>query len=461
MTNVNLHFFDLRHVGSPSLGQPVAFDSLLISAQDHIHKNWHIRLRPDVVFNPKAVEQSDALNHVRPDGITEYEWVRAIESIFYDPLTLHVGIGCSGRTYDHLRYALYRCLSPHPAYESTKARHMLDLVTLLRATAFLRPSALPFEIDPSWSDERIKNYVFQLLPGASESDTVFQLASMMRSAHPKLFSYGVKCTSTDRISEVLGLVKGQIESLAMLKPVFMTHDLIAHPSKCGVFLPMGTDPEYPSIVYMVDLNCDLSELIENADQPTKFFRDQAFELSKPIVRVSLNRLPFVVGLGALDSACWNELGLSRELVAFNAKLLRGQQELSLTLCEFSAGAAVGVPADPEFQLISSDYRPADLELLRYLHEQPMAEWEKICRERAHDQRIARLAESLIRRSGNPILDSGADKAWRSHCANRLTNKVPDERVAALTAYSKNVIGKPSAPIGLLTVCQHWLDTIES
>lgn len=457
MSELLLHFYDLIHIGSPSYGQPIHFDSVLHSGLQRVHQSWNIRLRPDVVFNPMLISQTEAFDQVTENGITEYEWVRAVEPIFQNAKALHIGLGSSGQAYDHLRYSLYRCLSTVPASGNVKGRHQVDLLTVIRAMAILRPSDLPFKVDPCLDDQKLRILVRSKLPGASAADSAYLLIKALYETNPRFIAYAISISTVEALGEKCGLVNQRIESLSLLRPVLVSHESLMHPSRFGAFMAMGTDPEFENIVYMVDLNADLSCVAHEPDNLEAFIRENPGQTDRPIIRLNLSRLPFISGLAALDSEGWGRTGMCKETVAFNIGLLRGMSDLSLELCELSAGGIVDLSADPEFQLFSTDYIPSDIALLDRIHKTPFDQWPAMWGE-AHDQRIARLAEGLIRRFATPLHSKDELQAWNSHCAKRLLKGLPDDRVAALNAYCRFIIGTPSAPVGMRTAAKHWLST---
>lgn len=453
-----IHFYDAQYIGTPALGQLVAFDSLACTASDVRRYSTRIRLRQDVSFSPQAIEQLDCYDQDLGEGETEYEWSRKAQSLFESPATLHVGLGNTSSLDNYIRFAMYRCLSTLPNTELPPGAHYLDLLTVSRALSLLRPDTDPHKLPSQWNERRRRNYVFCTYGDAARAESVKDFAGSLSGANPGMFAHAIAHSSPRQIASLCGLVDGQVESLSILKPVFICHEKLMAPNQFGVFLALGTDPQYRNIVYMVDLQCDLSDLIEDAGESvSKFIRSEADESDKPVVRVNLNRIPFVSPLGVVDRSTAARLGIDPSLIKSRVAQLQNLPELCLALLEVSGASGANLVADPDFQLYGAEYLEPDKALLRNLHQASPDEWGGLLI-RAHDARITALGERLIRRC-KPALSSKSEmQNWVEHCASRLVGKVDPSRMQATKAYCSNVAGSPANPLGMRTAAKHWLHT---
>src|SRR5690606_31692506 len=110
-------------------------------------------------------------------------------------------------------------------------------------------------------------------------------------------------SSADQIASLCGLVDGHVESLSSLRPVFVCHEQLCSAKHFGLFLAVGTDPQYKNIIYLVDLESDLTDLIEDGgNSVTRFIRTEPSQYDRPVLRVNLNRVPFVSPIGVIDPA---------------------------------------------------------------------------------------------------------------------------------------------------------------
>lgn len=457
---LTIHFYDSQYIGAPAYGQLVTFDSLVMSGGEVGRFQAKIGLRPDVAFFPQSVEQGDCFALDMASGISEYEWSRKAHDLFVAPGSLHVGIGNTGTLDSFIRFALYRCLSTLPNTTSPPGAHYLDLLTVCRAINLLRPESAPFTIPNAWGEQRKREFICNEFPHDSRADTVKELAKRLMTASPKLMAHAISHSSPEQIANLCGLVDGQVESLAELRPVFLCHQQLLSERGYGVYLALGTDPQYRNIVYMIDLQADLSALVaDRGANVASFIRTEASQLDKPVVRVNLNRIPFASPLGVLDRSTAIRLGIDAGAVKSNAALLIDKTDLCLALLEVSGASEANLNGDPDFQLFGAEYLPPDRSLLQQLHRTDSSGWEALITS-AQDARITTLGLRLIRRCSPALLSEGDSKLWQAHCASRLIGRADVSRIAETRDYCTNIASSTAYPLGMRAAARHWLHTTE-
>ncbi|WP_116893077.1 hypothetical protein [Pseudomonas savastanoi] len=455
-----IHFYDGQYLGTPSQGQLVSFDSLTCGGVDSSRYSERIALRADVAFSPENVEQLDCFDLDFSTGVTEYEWSRTAQELFARPNTLHVGIGNTSALDHFIRYSLYRSLSTLPNTLAPDGAHFIDLLTVCRAITLLRPTTMPFELPVEWGEQRKRELVQRIYERSSRADTVLALARSIWSSSPKLMSHAVAHSAPAQIGSLCGLIDGQIDSLAALRPVFICHEHLLADERWGIFLALGTDPQYANIIYMVDLQCDLSDLVLDAGASvTRFIRTQTHQSDRPIIRVNLNRIPFVSPLGVIDSKTASRLRIDAPTVKRNAAQISLQHDICLALMEVSGASENTLKGDPDYQLYGAEYLESDCHLLNRLHASPRVEWAGLVRT-AHDSRITALGDRLIRRLEPALLNETEVKEWYAHCASRLMGNADSGRRAEAMKYCSTISGSDAYPIGMRAAAQHWLKTVE-
>lgn len=453
----NIHFYDGQYIGTPALGQLVSFDSLACGPNGVSHYTTQVSLRPDASFVPQAIEELDCFDLDLQAGVSEYQWSRKAQELFSTPASLHVGIGSTSTLDNFIRFSMYRCLATLPNTELPLGAHYLDLLTVSRALSLLRPETSPIAMPESWSEQRRRAFVFNTYDSESRAVSVMEFAKAIAGANPSLLAHAIAHSSPAQIANLCGLVDGQVETLP-LKPVFVCHEQLMSPMQYGVFLPIGTDPQYKNIVYMVDLQCDLAELIDDAGMSvSRFIRSAAGEQDKPVVRVNLNRVPFVSPLGVVDRSTASRLGISPSMIKSRLALLQGQSDLSLALMEVSGASDASLVADPDYQLYGAEYLDPDIALLSRLHCHEPADWEGLLVQ-ANDARIRALGMRLIGRCEPALLREDELQEWLAHCASRLVGRGAQPRLQAIKEYCANVVGTPGYPMGVRAAAQHWLHT---
>lgn len=456
-----IHFYDAQFIGTPAQGQLVSFDSLALSGGEVSRYCTQISLRPDVAFSPQSVELTDLFDVDLLAGVSEYDWSRKAQTLFERQSTLHVGVGNTS-TVDHfIRYALYRCLSTLPNTELPESSHFLDLLTLCRAISILRPESLTTGMDSNWAESRKREYVFRQGTADSRAECVMELVREIAAANPKMLAHAIGNSAPSQIANLLGLVDGNVESLTSLKPVFVCHEHLMATQRYGFYLALGTDPQYTNIVYVIDLQADLTDLIaDGGESVARFIRTKANDVVKPIVRLNLNRVPFVCPVGVVDAACSKRLSIDLRAIKQNAALLQSQPELCLALLEVSGASESSLSGDPDYQLFGAEYLGADKSLLQRMHATQPDGWDVLFAS-ANDARIAALGTRLIRRCTPALLSEGEKNLWREHCAQRLVGRADPARVIATKEYCLGIENSSAIPKGMSAAARHWLKTIET
>lgn len=455
-----IHFYDAQYLGTPSQGQLVSFDSLSSGLDGDSRYGVQISLRSDVAYHPEAVERLDCFDLNLSEGVTEYEWSRKAQTLFETPGSLHVGIGNTAALDHFIRFALYRCLSTLPNTVLPADAHYLDLLTVCRAISLLRPSTMPFELPVAWAEQRKREYIQNVLGCDSRAETVVELARAINESSPKMLAHAISHSSPVQIADLCGLVEGQVESLSSLRPVFICHEQLLTEHQWGVFLTLATDPQYTNIVYMVDLQSDLTELVEDSgDSVSRFIRTDASQNDRPIVRVNLNRIPFACPLSVIDEPTAIRLRISLAAIKQNTALLVSKNDICLALMEVSGASETTLKGDPDYHLFGAEYLEPDRLLLDILHDSPRAEWSGIFQS-ANDARIIALGERLIRRLEPTLLSAEEAKKWHSHCASRLLGRADPIRIATTKGYCSHIAGSDAYPQGVRAAARHWLHTTE-
>lgn len=456
-----IHFYDAKFIGTPAMGQLVSFDSLVCSSEQTEHYAVQITLRPDAVFNPESIEQMDVFDMDLSTGISEYQWSRRAQALFERPGTLHIGVGNTHSIDNYIRFALYRCLSTLPNTELPQGAHYLDLLTICRVFSLLRPEHMRIELKADWSELRRRDYLFTVMESDSRAHSIVDLARDLATANPKLFAYAIAHSSPHQIARECGLVDGRVESLASLKPVFVCHESLMAPQKFGCYLALGTDPQYPkSLIYMIDLQADLTALIEDAGmEVNRFIRTSIDQFDRPIIRVNLNRIPFVSPVSVIDQARAKSLQIDLDRIKHNTRLLQEQLDLCLALMEISGASDASINGDPDFQLYGAEYPGSDRALLTSLHAAPAEDWRSLL-SKANDARITALGNRLIRRCSPALLGEDETKKWRAHCANRLLGRADPNWITATRDYCLGIANSTEYPKGMRAAAHHWLHTTE-
>ncbi|KKN96070.1 hypothetical protein LCGC14_0169990 [marine sediment metagenome] len=456
----NIHFYDSAWIGRPADGQPTRFESLMYKSGVGECTTHSIKLRADVAFDPLLVEDSASFSSDLSAGASEYEFARELERLFSTSNTLHIGLGITSEQADVLNHCRYRCLSTLPHCTPPANTFQLDLITVLRAINLLRPPGDELLVDPFAATSVIHSQLLARFPSVLAVDSIKQVMGHIQAHAPKLLKHSLGHTCVNQIQKSFGLESGQIDSLGSVNPLLIVHESIGPRTfVCG--FPIGVDPQDPHLVYMVDLQADLSDLAEDGSENVqRFVRQDPNDRTKPISTLDLTRIPFVCPLSAVDVQTAERLDIDKSVINHNVQLMRYQSELCLAMMDYSE-AGRSTKADPDYQLRSGDYSPQDLHLLEQLHKTEFSEWPALL-DRASDSRIKTLAWRLSCRAGASAPKSQAGERWAAHCASRLKAGLSVEQLSRRVQFCKRVLEGPesASPLGVRTAALHWLSIME-
>lgn len=455
----SIHFYDALHIGIPATGQLLAFDSLMCREGTESRYSVNLQLRPDVAFDPVALEDSEGFNLPLDEGVSEYEWSRHAQALFAQADTLHIGVGNTSLVDNFIRYSLYRCLSQLPNTEIQPRSYFLDLLTVSRAISILRPSSTQTMFAPHWSEARRRQAIFQHRATDGRADAVADFAKDLSAANPRLMAHAISYSSPRKIMTLAGMPEGHVEQLDSLKPLFVCHESIMAKEHFGIYLAMGTDPQYENMIYGIDLQADLSDLLRDGGQDiSRFIRERPDQIDRPVVRINLNRVPFVCPVTVINPTTAIRLGLDMRIVLSRATALMKMPDLCLALMEVSGVSLANMNADPDYQLYGAEYLNHDLSLLGDLHSRQYCDWDALIH-KAHDTRITALGRRLVQRWAPDVMSSVDAEAWRRHCAARLQARIDPKRLPELQGYCTLIAATDAAPKGLRAAAKHWLNTI--
>lgn len=445
---MNLHFFDVLTAGkSPAEGQVLRFHAINYSDDETVSQRMlSVRIRDDVYVPAKDIDATPLALMELGQGISECEFSRAVAPVFESPDTLHIGIGTTSKLEPFVRHALYRNLIPARLSSSSGGRH-LDLDTLFRAIAILRPQEMP---EPFTADLSLLSRQFRSSMWDANWDLdnrairVKELLGAAQERSPKLIEHCIARSSSSAIKDALGLDAGEVSDLSSVVPSIVIHPSIITQSGYGLLYPLAIDVTYPDIAYMADLECDLSALVDDSDAGLESLLRKARGDGLPIVRVPLSRIPFVAPLGAIRPDDARRLKINLGFVKDNIARLRAATGLAARLRDEPILELSPQLADVDHRMWAGDFSRHDMEVMRALHEEGFDRWIDIAAG-AHDLRVMDLAVRVLAREAPNLLPEGQREGWRAHVAARLNSTTPGSLAQELQAFQNASSEYPSAP----------------
>lgn len=446
---MKMHFYDLLHVGkSPAEGQVLRFHSALFGGDNELtERNLAVRLRDDVAVPTKNIDTSPLALLNLNQGISEAEFARAASSLFDLHGTLHVGLSNTSKLDPYVRHSIYRSLMPTRCIGIDPGVHYLDLETLYRAIAILRPQDLPpgCSADPSKLDTYFHTVMWELdWEKDNRAIGVKNILLAAQASSPKLVEHAFSTSNVRSIKLALGMDDGEVSDLAAVKPCLVIHPSILSPKGFSLLLPLATDINYPDIAYMADLESDLSPIFGDEGASLESLVRKSKDDGRPLVRVSLSRLPFVAPLGVIRPEDSKRLRVDTSVVSANVRMLRGNLTLAARLRDEPILELTPLSADVDHRMFAGEFPPADLQFMREIHERDYEEWFPLL-SKAQDLRVRELAIRLIAREAFTSLPPDLQSNWVQHVNARMKSASPSSLAVQLQALENIATDYPSAP----------------
>lgn len=452
---VAIHFYDAITAGkSPAEGQIVRYDSLMCEeSQQPQVLEMMVGLRTDVHVDLEAAANSELGSMDLLSGHSELECATTVHSHFTRPNCLHIGLGNTTRVDPFLRSTFYRNLLPFPCIGLPGNSYYLDLETMLRAINILRPDEYPWPDSPDPTKTQPFQHFLMWGVTLSGENRAVRMRDVLADTHascPKLVGHALKHSSVQSIKSALGLERGEVSDLESASPVFLAHQTLQAPKGFILGLPIGVDITYPDILYVADLESDLSQLCNPAVRSYQaFVRNPTSNPNGPLVRVSLSRFPFCAPLSAIRPTDADRLSIDIGLVKRRVAELRSATFLPSKLKEVPVLQLATQPSDVFHRMWAGDFSMKDQTLMRELHQAPMDKWINLGMG-ASDGRFLELVVRLLGRLAPELLTSGQRSEVEGYIQSRFSrNSEPSFWVAELLNQAQDGNEASSAAAGLM------------
>ena len=361
--------------------------------------------------------------------MTELEWARTAHQHFTTPECLHVAFGATGRLEQFIRFSMYRNLLPFPSVGLPDWLHYLDLETLTLAIQLLRPDEFPWRKSKLSSPAALHQFLTwdAKLLGQNRAIRAKEILEALVGSSPRLVEHAIRMSSLPALKVALGLDGGEVSDLEAVHPNLLVHSSIAGRHNGLLAFPVAVDVTYPDMLFVADLEADLSELCDpTTERLSNLVRTRPGDSAKPLVRVSLSRLPFCAPMRTIRPADAARLRIDQALVTSNVAKLRECGFLAARLKEEPILELAPQPFDVYHRMWAGDFSPADQERMRQLHAAQPCDWLRIVSSGV-DGRLMELGERLIGRESPDLLPPTRLAAWTAHVQGRAGGdlKTPD------------------------------------
>ena len=277
--------------------------------------NILVKMTDDALPSPGAINVTGITPQMTlQDGISEAEFCKYVTEEVFTPDTVAVGYNTVRFDDEFMRACLWRNFYDPYEWEWKDGRSRWDMLDVVRMVRALRPEGIEW---PFTEEGKATNRLELLtkLNGLSHehahdalSDVyaTIAVARMIKEKQPKLFDFLFKMREKNDVKRLVNLENK--------KPfVYVSGRYASEYEKATVVVPLTAGRNGNVLVY--DLRYNLDEIDK--------------ENCYPIVKeLCLNKCPAVAPVGVLRDEDWERIGLTREMVEGNLKVLMEHPEFA-------------------------------------------------------------------------------------------------------------------------------------
>ena len=402
--------------------------------------NILVKMTDDALPSPGAINVTGITpQQTLMDGISEAEFCRYVMEEVFVPETIAVGYNTVRFDDEFMRATFWRNFYDAYEWQWMEGRSRWDILDVVRLTRALRPEGIewPFREDGKPTN-RLE--LITKLNGVSHehahdalSDVyaTIAVAKLIRDKQPKLFDYLLKMRDKRE-------VRGLIDVRRPQPFVYASGRYSNDHNKTTVAYPLASGRNGNVLVY--DLRYNLEKILEQGGEKSKSAVESERESTSaerssdnyasksyfPIVKeLCYNKCPAVAPMGVLESGDgWNKIGLTRETVEDNLKVLLGHPEFAVQMHERYEKRPEFPPAiEPEAALYEGFLNDRDKSMVAKVRKKgpnELADW--------HPEFIdERLPELLLHYKGRnypEALSETEAEAYEEYRAARLRRQAP-------------------------------------
>ena len=374
----------------------------------------YCRLSADYIPDPAACMVTGITpQEVKAKGLPESEFIEKINDIFSVPGTCVCGFNTLKFDDEFIRNALYRNFIDPYQREWKNGNTRWDIIDLVRACHDLRPQGI------SWPPANANgNPVFKLTEmtaannieqiGAHDAmvdvNATIAVAKLIKKVQPKLFSYYL--TLRSKIT-----VKNLLDPQDTPKPVLHTCGAFTNPNGCSsLIVPITPHVKNENTIVCFDLSKDIAPLL--AAKAEDVFKVPG------VLRVAINRVPFIAPVNTLTSSDYQRLGIDYASCMRRYDEITKNRTALILKIRSNEGDEFENPDDPDFQIYSKFFSDYDKKLFNVVRSTPPEQRLKL-NLRFEDPRCAQMLWRHVCRNYPKVLDDNDMAKWKSFASTRL------------------------------------------
>ena len=387
------------------------------------------RLSPDYLPTPDSCLITGITpQEVNERGIPEAEMIERLRAEFMVPETIAVGYNNINFDDEVIRSTLYRNLYDPFEREYRNKCSRWDIINLVRATRDLRPDGIVFSKlndetnAPSFklTDLTEENNIEQI--GAHDAlvdvRATIAIAKLIKEKQPKLFQWAITHRSKNEISK-------EIKVLNHIPFLHTCPLFVSEKGNTDPLLPLFYEAEKSAALYCFDLTHEIPESAKGSYQETG------------IMRLMINRCPFIAPISTLDTASEQRLGFTKAWIWDKASKAVASPVLSKESILSAKEPYEESAKDPDLTIYSSFTSDHDKGVMASIR--AMKPEEKL-RKGEHlfdDDKYHKLLWRQVGRNWPEALSEKDRESWKNFCALRLINP-PVEGTPTYELYMRNV-----------------------
>ncbi|MBR0465340.1 exodeoxyribonuclease I [Candidatus Saccharibacteria bacterium] len=305
--------------------------------------NILVKMTDDALPSPGAINVTGITPQMTlADGISEAEFCKYVTEEVFVPETVAVGYNTVRFDDEFMRACLWRNFYDPYEWEWKDGRSRWDMLDVVRMVRALRPEGINWPVtDEGKATNRLE--LLTKLNGLSHehahdalSDVyaTIAVARMIRERQPKLFEFLFKMRGKTQVKKLVNLEDK--------KPfVYVSGRYSSEFEKTTVAVALTAGRNGNVLVY--DLRYNLEEVLEQSPRESKSVvqpereaprakrspEDSVLKTFYPIVKeLCYNKCPAVAPLSVLRDEDWERIGLTREVVEENLRILMEHPEFA-------------------------------------------------------------------------------------------------------------------------------------
>lgn len=374
----------------------------------------YCRLAADYVPDPQACLVTGITpQEVKAKGIPESEFAQRINELFSVPNTCVCGFNTLKFDDEFIRNLFYRNFIDPYEREWRNGCSRWDIIDLVRAAHDLRPQGI------RWPNPKANgNPVFKLTEltaangieqiGAHDAmvdvNATIAVARLIKEKQPRLFKHYMKLRSKVE-------VRNYLNPQETPKPVLHTCAQFTNPKGCtSLIVPITPHAKNENTIVCFDLSQDVTPLL--------CAKSEDIYRTPGIMKVAVNKVPFLSEMNALDEGGYNRLGIDFQECMERYNTILFNRPLLIEKIRANDSDSYETADDPDYAIYSKFFTDHDKRLFAVIRSTPPEQRLSLNLD-FEDPRCPQMLWRHVCRSYPTLLDSENLKKWKSFASTRL------------------------------------------